>query len=145
MTGPESGRAFVRTMPCKVPSNPARLASQQKEPVGRLRFLSREEYDAVCADIREKFPEHLAEFIVSVNTGMRLSEEFSCTWSQLDFERRAIDLTNTKNGSSRTIHLNADALVAINSSIRARSPRTRSSPERAIKAATTPVRGSSHA
>ncbi|MGO9336141.1 MAG: site-specific integrase [Terracidiphilus sp.] len=48
-------------------------------------------------------------------TGMRLTEQYSATWSQFDESRRAIDLTQTKNGTARTIHLNADALAAIES------------------------------
>jgi integrase len=99
----------------KQDSNPARGVRQRKEPRGRLRFLTREEYDSLCAVIRERFPEHLAEFIVSVNSGMRLSEQYTCTWSQVDFKRRAIDLTKTKNGTARTIHLNPDALAAVES------------------------------
>jgi len=44
---------------------------------------------------------------------MRLTEQYSCTWAQVDFRRRTIDLTKTKNGSPRTVHLNADAMDAI--------------------------------
>jgi integrase len=99
----------------KVVVNPARMVRQRKEGVGRLRFLSHDEYDRLCKVIRERFPEHLAEFIVSVHTGMRLSEQYSCMWSQVDLERRTIELTRTKNGSARTVHLNADALKSIES------------------------------
>lgn len=99
----------------KVSGNPARLVQQQKETTGRLRYLTREEYNRVCEAIEKLFPEHLAEFVVSVNTGMRLTEQYSCTWSQVDQSRRAIDLTETKNGTARTIHLNPDALAAIES------------------------------
>jgi integrase len=95
--------------------NPARLVRQRKEGTGRLRFLSREEYDRLHKVIAVRFPEHLAEFVVSVHTGMRLSEQYSCLWSQVDLERRTIELTKTKNGSARTVHLNADALNAIQS------------------------------
>ncbi len=108
----------------KVAVNPARLVRQRKEGTGRLRFLSREEYDKLCTVITGRFPEHLAEFIVSVHTGMRLSEQYSCTWSQVHLDRRTIDLTKTKNGSARTVHLNADALAAIES---VRLPRLRPS------------------
>jgi integrase len=98
----------------KVSVNP-RLVRQRKEGTGRLRFLSREEYDRLHKVITVRFPEHLAEFVVSVHTGMRLSEQYSCMWSQVDLERRTIELTKTKNGSARTVHLNADALRAIES------------------------------
>jgi integrase len=53
--------------------------------------------------------------VTSVNTGMRLTEHYTCTWGQVDLERRAIRLTETKNGSARTVHLNADAVAAIDS------------------------------
>ncbi|MGD0940151.1 MAG: site-specific integrase [Terracidiphilus sp.] len=99
----------------KVQINPARQVPQRKEGTGRLRFLSHEEYDTLCSVIQKRFPEHLPEFIVSVHSGMRLTEQYSCTWSQMDFRRRIIDLTNTKNGSPRTVHLNGDALAAIES------------------------------
>ena len=99
----------------KVTSNPARLVQQQKESVGRIRYLTRDEYNRVCDAIRKLFPQHLPEFVFSVNTGMRLTEQYSCTWSQVDTTRRAIDLTETKNGTARTIHLNPDALAAIQS------------------------------
>ena len=106
-------------MPTNI-GNPARLVQQRKETAGRLRYLTREEYNRVCEAIRKRFPEHLPEFVLSVNTGMRLDEQYSCTWSQVDRSRRAIDLTETKNGTARTIHLNPDALAAIQS---ARLPR----------------------
>ncbi|MBB5316676.1 tyrosine-type recombinase/integrase [Tunturibacter empetritectus] len=97
----------------KVTVNPARQVRHRRESVGRLRFLSRDEYDTLHEAIKARFPEHLAEFIVSVNTGMRLSEQYSLTWGQVHLDRRTIDLTKTKNGSARTVHLNADAVAAL--------------------------------
>ncbi len=99
----------------KVDINPARLVRQRKEPVGRPRFLSRQEYDALHAVIERRFPEHVPEFVVSVHTGMRLSEQYSSIWGQLDTHRNLIDLTKTKNFSARTVHLNSDAMAAIES------------------------------
>jgi integrase len=99
----------------KVSSNPARQVRSKRESTGRLRYLTREEYDRICKVIRERFPEHLAEFVVSVNTGMRLSEQYSLAWGQVNLERRTIDLTKTKNGSARTVHLNADVVAAFES------------------------------
>ena len=67
----------------KVTINPARLVRHRKEDAGRLRFLSREEYDRLHKVIARRFPEYLAEFVVSIHTGMRLSEQYSCAWSHL--------------------------------------------------------------
>ena len=99
----------------KLEKNPARLVRQRKENNSRLRYLTREEYDRLCAAIQKRFPHHLAEFVTSVNTGMRFTEQYTCTWGQVDLKRRAIQLTETKNGSARTIHLNGDAVAAIES------------------------------
>jgi integrase len=46
---------------------------------------------------------------------MRLSEQYSLTWGQVHLDRRTIDLTKTKNGSARTVHLNTDSIIAIES------------------------------
>lgn len=65
--------------------------------------------------ITARFPELVAEFVVSVHTWMRLREQYSCMWSQVDLQRRTVELTKTKNDSPRTAHLNADALRVIES------------------------------
>ena len=96
----------------KVTINPARLVRHRREGTGRLRFLTREEYDRLYNVIAKKFPEHLPEFIISVNSGMRLSEQYSLTWGQVHLDRRTIDLIETKNGSARTVHLNDDSASA---------------------------------
>ncbi len=99
----------------KVSINPARLVRQRKEGAGRLRFLTREDYDRLYKVISKRFPEHIAEFVVSVHTGMRLSEQYSCTWAQVHLDRKTIELTKTKNGSARAVHLNSDAIAALES------------------------------
>jgi len=108
----------------KVTHNPARLIPQRKEPKGRLRFLSREEYDKLHSIITKRFPQHVAEFVVAVHTGMRLSELYTVEFGQFDRHRRAIDLDRTKNGDARTVHLNADALAAVESALRPKMKRT---------------------
>lgn len=99
----------------KVTHNPARDVQQRKEPHGRLRFLSRKEYETLQKVILKRFPDHLAEFVVATHTGMRQSEQYTVEWGQYDSARRTIDLETTKNGDARTVHLNADAIAAIES------------------------------
>lgn len=89
----------------------------RREPKSRLRFLSRAEYDTLRGLIEKRCPEHLAELVVGVHTGMRLSEQYTIEVGQFDRQRRAIDLDRSKNGDQRTVHLNADALAAIESAI----------------------------
>jgi integrase len=99
----------------KVTVNPARLVPPRHENNARLRFLSREEYTKLAAIIERDHPDHFPSFVVSIFTGMRLGEQFSTTWNQVDFERRLIRLTKTKNGSARNVHLNSTALAAMQS------------------------------
>jgi integrase len=63
--------------------------------------------------IQRRFPEHAGEFVVSVHSGMRLSEQYTLTWGQVYLDRKLIHLTETKNGSGRDVHLNADALAVL--------------------------------
>lgn len=97
----------------KVTANPARDTISKKETNGRLRFLDRAEYNRLVAAISKRFPEHVGEFIFSVHSGMRLSEQYTLTWGQVNTAKKEAHLTKTKNGSERTVHLNADALAVI--------------------------------
>lgn len=100
----------------KVEKNPARKAPHKREDNARIRFLSQEdEYPRLHASVSKLFPEHVAEFVVSVHTGMRLSEQYTAEWPQYQKDRRAIELSKTKNGHQRTVHLNQDAIDAIES------------------------------
>jgi integrase len=99
----------------KVDVNPATKVRLRKEANGRMRYFSHAEYQKLLGVIRKKFPEHEAEFIVSIMTGMRLSEQYTTSWSQVNFDRREIHLSNTKNGSDRRVHLNDDAIAALQS------------------------------
>jgi integrase len=105
----------------KVDVNPARKVRPRKEAAGRMRFYSHDEYRMMLDIIRRRFPEHEAEFIVAVHTGMRLSEQYTVTWGQVNFERREITLYETKDGTGRRVqtgrrvHLNEDAIAALRS------------------------------
>jgi integrase len=74
----------------KVSSNPARLVRLRTERNARLRFLSRDEYKSLLTIIQRGSPEHVWDFVVSIYTGMRWSEQYSITWGQVDFKRRVI-------------------------------------------------------
>ncbi|MBS1801347.1 MAG: tyrosine-type recombinase/integrase [Acidobacteria bacterium] len=49
------------------------------------------------ATIGRRFKEFLPHFLLSIHTGMRMSEQYGLRWSQIDFERRQIRLPKTKN------------------------------------------------
>jgi integrase len=97
----------------KVDVNPAKKVRPRKEANGRMRYFSHAEYQKLLGVIRKRFPEHEAEFVVSVMSGMRLAEQYTTTWGQVNWERREIQLRDTKNGSDRKVHLNDDAIAAL--------------------------------
>jgi integrase len=88
---------------------------KKTEGGGRIRFLSDPVEKRVRAAIERRFTEFLPHFLLSIHTGMRMSEQYGLRWIQVDFERRQLHLIRTKNGDSRTIPLNTVALWALQS------------------------------
>lgn len=76
----------------KIDRNPAARIRRKTEGGGRVRFLSDAEEVRLRAAIRRRFPEFLPHFLLSVHSGMRMSEQYGLDWSQIDFERRQIHL-----------------------------------------------------
>jgi integrase len=111
----------------KVTGNPARLVRLRHEDNGRVRFLTDDEEQRLRKAITKLFPEHLSELIIALGTGMRLSEQYSLTWEQIDFTRKEIYLERTKNGSARTIPMNGDVVQAFEVLKEMDSPISRSS------------------
>jgi integrase len=96
----------------KVTSNPARMVEQRAENNVRIRFLLDDEEKRLREAILRRFPMHMPEFDVALNTGMRKSEQYSLEWSEVSLTRRRIRLTKTKNGSNREIPLNKTCVKA---------------------------------
>jgi integrase len=97
----------------KIDRNPAARIRRKSEGRGRVRFLSHAEEDQLRAAIESRFPEFLPHLLLSIHTGMRMSEQYGLHWNQVDSERRQIHLPKTKNGDPRTIPLNSVALEAL--------------------------------
>jgi hypothetical protein len=47
--------------------NPARSIKRKKESSGRTRFLSDDEEPVIVAALRERFPEHVPAFLISLH------------------------------------------------------------------------------
>ena len=105
----------------KVTSNPARLVRQRHEENGGIRWLTDEEEARLRAVITEHCPEHLPELTISLGTGMRLTEQYKMCWNAVDFERREVGLSRTKNYSGRSIPMNEEVLAAF-AELKARNP-----------------------
>jgi integrase len=94
----------------KITKNPAAGIKRKTENNDKVRFLSEQEEIALLKEIDHQFHSHL---LLSIHTGIRMSEQYSLKWQQVDFERRQIYLLRTKNGDPRDVPLNGTALAAL--------------------------------
>jgi site-specific recombinase XerD len=97
----------------KLKENPARLVRHRLEDNARIRFLAADEEAALRKGIEAKCPEHLPEFVLALNTGLRLSEQYGLAWADVSVPRRVLTIQRSKNGSSRHVPLNQAALGAL--------------------------------
>jgi len=67
------------------------------------------------AAIDQLFPRFLPHLLVAVHTGMRMTEQYSLRWSQVNLERRQLHLPKTNPHKPRVISLNDTAMGAFNS------------------------------
>jgi integrase len=94
----------------KITRNPAAGIKRRTENNDKVRFLSDEEESALLGATDPRYHSHL---LLSIHTGIRMSEQYSLTWTQVDFGRRQLYLPRTKNGDPRDVPLNGTALAAL--------------------------------
>jgi integrase len=86
--------------------NPFRKVSKQKEPRGRVRYLSDEERVKLLDVCRQSNNPYLYTIVVlALSTGARKNELLSLTWDKIDLGRQVITLLETKNGEIRILPL----------------------------------------
>jgi integrase len=86
----------------------------EKEPQGRLRWLTQEEITRLlnaCGKSRNK--ELRAAVVIALNTGLRLSEPLGLNWIFVDLSRGVIRLEIMKSGRRREVPLNDDSYRAL--------------------------------
>lgn len=96
-----------------VKENPARLVSHRLEDNVRIRFLSPDEETALRDAIKVKYSEHMPEFDLALNTGLRLSEQYGLQWEHVLLPQRIATIPRSKNGSMRHVPLNQAAVRAL--------------------------------
>jgi site-specific recombinase XerD len=99
----------------KVKQNPARLVPHRLEDNARIRFLSDKEEEALRKAIEAECPERMSEFVLALNTGLRLSEQYGLLWENVSLPRRMLTILRSKNGSMRHVPLNQAAIQAFES------------------------------
>jgi integrase len=84
-------------------ANPLIPVKFLKEPLGRLRYLTREEMDALISTCSP----HLRPIVmVALHTGMRKGEVLGLTWQDIDFGASTITVRHTKNNEPKVIPMN---------------------------------------
>ena len=100
-------------------SNPCRHVEKFKE-VKRERFLSRSEMSRLGAVLIKaeqdgsEMPSVVHAIRLLIFSGARLNEILTLKWSEVDFERNCLRLSDSKTGA-KVIHLNAPALELLTS------------------------------
>lgn len=84
-------------------SSPATSVVKLKEPKGRLRYLTREEADALIGECSNELRPIV---ITALHTGMRLGEILSLEWEDVDLKRSQIKIFDTKNNDFRVVPMN---------------------------------------
>ena len=96
----------------KVKENPARLVKRLAENNEKIRFMTAEEETALRAVIVEHYAEHMPEFEVALNTGLRLSEMYNLRWQDVDVSNRVLAVIRSKNGEMRHAPMNSVVMTA---------------------------------
>lgn len=91
--------------------NPVSKISRPKENKPKERYLDKEEINRLLTCCRKSKSPHLyAAVSFLLATGARKSEVLGLKIGDVDFNRSTATFTNTKNGTSRTVHLTQHVL-----------------------------------
>lgn len=63
--------------------------------------------------MQQKFPHHLPELDLALNTGLRLSEQYGLTWADVNFDQKVLTIVRSKHGGARHVPLNDAAVAAL--------------------------------
>jgi integrase len=86
----------------------------EKEPQGRLRWLTEEEIKKLLeACQRSRNSKLRPAVVIAIHTGLRRSELLDLTWDRIDLSRGVIRLELTKNGKRREVPLNEESYAEL--------------------------------
>ncbi len=103
-----------------IDSNPCKAVKRFKEPAGRVRFLTREEVDALLKAVdarvdRKDQPKRDFQLFVRIAlfTGARRGEVAGLEWRDIDLRHNRITFRATKNGTDRTVPMPATLVETV--------------------------------
>jgi Site-specific recombinase XerD len=97
----------------KVTANPARSVTHRREDNNRVRFLTEEEKKNLRKVVQDKWPAHLPELDLAINTGIRKGSQYGLTWDMVDWKSRELHIPRTKNEEPLHVPLNDAAISAL--------------------------------
>jgi integrase len=97
----------------KVTTNPARSVTHRREDNNRVRFLTEDEEKKLRKIIQAKWPSHIPEFDLAINTGLRKGSQYGLTWDMVDWKSRMLNISRTKNDEAVHVLLNDAAVAAL--------------------------------
>ena len=114
----ETVRAMYRSAPkwgFSVDENPTKDIEKFKE-VKRKRFVTKEEFPALAQAIDSEPNIYIRSVLwLYLLTGARKNELLQARWNQVDWDRRILNLPNTKSGEAQTIALSKPAIAILQS------------------------------
>ena len=81
--------------------NPVKKVKFPKVDNKRLRFLKRAEADALLKKLKAEAPVLWEQALISLHTGLRISEILRLCWVDVDFEQGTLTAKDTKNKMTR--------------------------------------------
>ncbi|MFZ0580513.1 MAG: hypothetical protein WAN72_00790 [Candidatus Acidiferrales bacterium] len=86
----------------KVTANPARSVTHRREDNNRVRFLTEDEEKKLRKIVQAKWPSHIPEFDLAINTGLRKGSQYGLTWDMVDWKSRMLNISRAdERGASR--------------------------------------------
>lgn len=99
-----------------ISDNPCLRLAKFKEPTGRARVASQDEYLRLLEECKNSRSEYLLPVVLlAITTGMRQGEILGLKWDCIDLERKVISLKETKNGNPRTVSIVGEVLEILHS------------------------------
>ena len=88
--------------------NPVKKVKIPRSDNKRLRYLTRDEAEALLKALKKEAPEVWEQALISLHTGLRASEIFRLKWIDINFEQNTITAKDSKNKKSRFAYMTED-------------------------------------
>jgi integrase len=87
--------------------------THRREDNNRVRFLAEDEEKKLRKIVQAKWPLHVPELDLAINTGLRKGSPHGLTWDMVDWTSRMLNISPTKNDEAVHVPLNDAAVAAL--------------------------------